>query len=224
MVATRQPVSKSSDWMVSGGMSSRRPSVLEGAERVALVGLEVVVVPADRGEVVERRAAGGGPVGGVVDLQAGAAGATSDGAPVGAQPFEGGALEGDRSAAQVDHRADVGAVDDDRGFEGIAGHPLPHDRHGDRTDPGDLASLAVGRVAPLEGGGVDPHDHLHVPSGPAVVPPAGALVRRIVETGGRQVDDVGVLGDGSEQGVDRVGLVGLASPFGSGGRGRSATW
>ena len=82
-----------------------------------------------------------GPVLEVVVLEAEAVVAALAGADRVA-PLERGALLAGEPPAEVHDLGDLGALGDDGGEEGVV-HPLLHDRHGDRAEPGDLAGLAV---------------------------------------------------------------------------------
>ena len=178
---------------------------LSGAEGPAGVGLEVVVVAAHAVEVVEDGSEGGGPVLGVVDLEAGGAVAAGD-AAADVDPVQRGALQGGGLAAEVDHGADVDPVGHDRRFERVTLDPLAHDRDRDGADAGDLAELAVEGVAALEGGVVDADDDLDVTWAERCVAPRLVVGWPLA---------AGVEHEG-EQGVGQVGLVGLASAFGVG--------
>ena len=101
--------------------------------------------------------------------------------------------------AEVDDLGDLGALGDDGGEEGVV-HPLLHDRHGDRAEPGDLAGLPVDRSPSEQRLEVDPDDDLGVGPGRhwAAVTCAGE------ELGGG-VERVGVGGFGGARRGGRLG-------------------
>src|SRR5579859_3844085 len=150
--------------VVGGDEGAFASAVDEGP---AVVGFEVVVERAEPVEEVEDGVVGLGPVDAVVDLQVGLGGAAGHGAG-GVEPFQGGALVGGGTAAQVGDADDVVAVGGEGGQERVAGVDQVADggdRH--RSVADHFAHLAGDRVAPQQGGQVGADDDLDVDPGPA---------------------------------------------------------
>ena len=156
-----------------------------------------------------------------ISMRAGA-GASVDGALTGGEPLEGGLLQDGGPAAEVDDLVDLGAVGGDGGDEGVAVDHPPRVGDGDGALPGDLAHLAGGDLAAVEGGEVDPDDHLG--ERPVLDHLTGRHVRCTVSSGTASgtvcargaagavgASGAGGLGGGAvEDPAERVGGVGVA--------------
>ena len=136
-----------------------------------------------------------GPVFEVVVLEAEAVVAALAGADRVA-PLQGGALLAGEAPAEVDDLGDLGALGDDGGEERVV-HPLLHDRHGNRAEPGDLAGLPVDGPPSEQGLEVDPDDDLGVGTG-------------------RHGRAVAAAGEELGGGVEGVGVGGFAAPVAAG--------
>ena len=94
------------------------------------------------GEVAQVGDAGGGPLGDVVGLEAGAGGAAVDGALEPAVPLQPGALECGGMPTEVVEALDRGGLREHSGHEGAAFDRAPRVVDGDGALAGDLAQLA----------------------------------------------------------------------------------
>jgi hypothetical protein len=118
--------------------------------------LQRVVVMAETSELIESGDSCGRPPLDVVDLEARADMASGDDA-FGIPGEQGRPLSGGDRAPQVGNAANVDAIGDHGGEEGV-GHHGPHHLDGDGTDAVDLAALAGPGRAAEQGGMVDPDD------------------------------------------------------------------
>ena len=129
-----------------------------GDEGPAVVGFEVVVVGAERVELIEPCVFGAGPFGIVIVFEVLGAGAAQHRAAR-CYPPQRGLLGDGGSPTQMGDVGDVDALGDhefqDRVAQQVAGDP---DR--DRADPFDLADLVLFDPPPPQGGEIDPDDPL----------------------------------------------------------------
>ena len=127
---------------------------------MAVVGLEVVFVGAEAGELVDAGLVGDGPAVAVVDFEVvGASAAGADAARVAC--FEGASLGGGDGAAVVHDGADVLAFLDDELDDGVA-EQGSGGGEADGSDAGDLAGLPGCSVAPFQRDAVDEDDQVPV--------------------------------------------------------------